>query len=551
MPYSFIDIEKEKNWLIGGFFIFLIGFYFVTALILAIVVKNLYFVTVTTRSLSTTLKYSTFLSAKQTLIVLIIALVAGLIHWFFSVRNVIDRILRSIDAESLNSKDTYHQMLRNIVDEVSVATGGKQIECYSIPAMSMNAFALQDFDGRSVIGVTEGLLARLNRAQLEAVVGHEAAHIVSGDCLMTTISCALFGLYGTILKNIERALSKNRHSKVSIYLIVVYAVLHIMQGMSYVLRMFISRQREYRSDAVAVRLTRDPLSLSEALYKIARGWRGVGMPGEKLSPIFIVNPKHFYLDETEGINGNLFSTHPPINKRIDILLDMAHSDLKVIEENLEKGKKIKIKQREPDEIRTTERSWFLNRDGEWQGPLFLSNLMQLEWLSPNTWIRRVGEGKPVPAYADAEINKIFQGEYDGKEFPQKNLCPHCKQTLGEVLYEGTPILKCNFCKGVLVDKLSVNRIIAREDMGFSDDIKRQGGVILKSQKKFNYAKKNKIDSSLYLQCPKCNQKMHRYFFNLAYPIETDKCFSCNLIWFDKDELELLQYLIETNKEIKY
>ena len=173
-----------------------------------------------------------------------------------------------------------------------MATGGRKIEGMVIPTSAMNAFALMDFEGRSVIGVTEGLLARLTRAQLEAVVGHEAAHIVSGDCLATTVTTSLFALYSGLLKGLESVFRATRSSSrrgggVLALLIAVYVLLWISRGMSHLARMFVSRQREYRADAIAARLTRDPLSPAEALYTIAYRWRGAGLAAEELESIFM------------------------------------------------------------------------------------------------------------------------------------------------------------------------------------------------------------------------------------------------------------------------
>src|SRR6185503_11744032 len=146
-------------------------------------------------------------------------------------------------------------------------------------------FALSDFQGRHVIGTTEGVLSRLSRAQIEAIVGHEAAHVVSGDCLATTVTSSLFELYSGLLKGMELMFrgsgrSSYRSSRSSgrggggivAIIIVVYLLLLITKFLGYLLRMFISRQREYRADAIAVRLTRDPLSLAEALYAIGYHW---------------------------------------------------------------------------------------------------------------------------------------------------------------------------------------------------------------------------------------------------------------------------------------
>ncbi|HQL41695.1 MAG TPA: hypothetical protein PLO93_05320, partial [Candidatus Omnitrophota bacterium] len=101
-----------------------------------------------------------------------IAFFCGIGHWVFTVNGLVEKILGILKAERLNPEDKYHAVFRNIIDEVSVATGGVRIEGVVIPVCAMNAFAISDFSGRNVIGVTEGLLARLSRAQLKTVVDH-------------------------------------------------------------------------------------------------------------------------------------------------------------------------------------------------------------------------------------------------------------------------------------------------------------------------------------------------------------------------------------------
>ena len=203
-----------------------------------------------------------------------------------------------------------------------------------IPTMAINAFAVSDFSGRAVIGVTEGMLARLTRAQLEAVVGHEAAHIVTGDCLATTVTSSLFELYSGMLRGFEAlfrggGLGRRRYSSAefrggaqgAVFVILIYVLLMITKLLSQMVRLFISRQREYRADAIAVRLTRDPLSLAEALYAISYRWRGAGLPAQELEAIFTVNPVYSALDEQKGLWADMFSTHPPVADRIKVLLN--------------------------------------------------------------------------------------------------------------------------------------------------------------------------------------------------------------------------------------
>ncbi len=544
MPFSFIDIEEQKSQVIWFVFLFIIFFYFLTAWILLFVVENIP---------STTLdvvRGIIFPPLSHTLIAFFVAFFAALIHWSFSTNNLIEKISEAIGAVNIDARDNYHQYLKNIVDEVSVAIGGRPIQAKVIPDVSMNAFALEDLNKNAVIGVTEGLLSRLNRSQIEAVVAHEAGHIISGDCLSTTVTCSLSEVYEEALSGIKRGFSGARssyRSRGSPAIILIYVVLLFMKLMSNLLRYFISRQREYRADAVSVRLSRNPLALAEALKMISNNWRGQGVAGEKLESIFIMSPRESALDEREGIFADLFSTHPPIKNRINILLDMAHMDDKTLEENLKNFKRVSpvAKAEFKTEAQTkTEKKWFVFKDSQWTGPFLLDELNKIEGLRPDQWIKLDGEDSPVmPAYEDKDVKRIFSKSEEGLGVEQKPLCPHCKTLLTEINYEGAPILKCLYCEGVFIEQDMISRILIRNDKNFSEDIARLAEFMKPNLK----TKKIQPANAWVIDCPKCGSQMARQYFVYSYPVEIDRCFHCAGIWFDKQELEVLQYMYE-NKD---
>ena len=544
MPYSFTNIEEDKSKVIGFIFLFLVLFYFLSAVIIYMASK-IYFFFEAYRYEHYLSPFSAHLSLQELFRIICTAFVIGAGHWLFSTNNLIPRLMNVLQAEPLNPKDTYHQMLQNIIDEVSVATGGSKIEGVVLPTVAMNAFALADFEGRAVIGVTEGLLARLSRAQIEAVVGHEAAHIVSGDCLATTVTTSLFRLYSSTLSGMTAVVGEGRtyRSRGGGYIVLIYLLLSVINFIGTLLNMFISRQREFRADSIAVRLTRDPLSLSEALYTISRRWHGSGSPGEELEAIFIVNPNFQEIDEQEGFLSDLLSTHPPLKKRLDILLDMAHSNLKTLEDEL-KNKSLKPKQTIPDVGSVPLKEWLANKDGEWVGPYTLQQLSTFDWFRPDGWIKPLGAEHITRAYDDSELAGLFnQGQL---KTARALMCPKCQMPLTEINYEGVPISKCSSCQGVFVHENDIHRIIIREDVGFSDDIR----TLAKKTKEDQHAVlRRKLDLKtvqlcLYV-CPGCQDsrnRMIRTFYSYEYTIEIDRCYHCGSVWFDKNELEILQFL---------
>lgn len=544
MPFSFIEIEEKKTKVIGFLFLFIIFFYFLTAYLILIVLEN------TSRSSYVgegATGYFALPSWRHTLAALAVALVIGLLHWWTSTSNLINKICGLIGALPVDLKDTYHQYLKNIVEEVSVAIGGRPLEAWVLPSVSMNAFALEDFNGRAVIGVTEGLLTRLSRSQIEAVVGHEAGHIISGDCLSTTVTCALAEIYEEGSTHLASGLKRMR-GRGSGILVLVYIILVIMRFFSSLIRYFISRQREYRADAVSTRLTRDPLSLAEALKLISSNWRGSGAQGEKLQSIFIMNPVPSGLDEKEGLFSDMFSTHPPIKNRIGILLNMAHLDEKTLEENLKNFKRaspVADVETAPEESQESqaEHKWFVFIDQAWQGPYLLDELKNMQTLTPEQWVRPEWETEVRHVYEDKALLTLFNKDNGA---PEKFSCPHCKVALSEITYEGAPILKCSYCSGVFVEEGKVSRILIRQDKQVSVEIARLGKTLISEKQKFTA--KRGTDNAWVLDCPACLRKMLRQFFVYSYPVEVDRCAYCGGTWFDKYELEILQYLYE-NKEI--
>ncbi len=485
MALTYTEIEQEKSARIWVFFLVVLVFYFLIAAILGNAAKVFFALSRESAGI-----IYPFLTKKEFLYILCFALAAAVIHAAYSVSNAIPLITRNLDGQSIDISDTYHERFKKIVDEVNVATGSKcKITPIVIPTVAMNAFAVSDSGRNAVIGVTEGLLSKLNRQQLEAVVAHECGHIVSGDSFQTTVGCALFGIYAAMLTAIGKIFRENRvrssgkgSGGIILFLLFVYVALSIMQFFYNLIRLFISRDRELRADAIAVRLTRDPVSLSEALYSISRGWRGLGQIDRNLESLFIINPVKEPADEAEGFFADLFSTHPSVKKRMSILAAMAHTDIKNIQEDVIAGENLRNAARQDEE--------------------------------------------GGPAIGPSSFN-----------------CPKCGRALTDVKYEGTIVHKCGFCEGALVDNSRIPRIIIREERVFSERLKKIAELAHRDGLKRAQAEKEyKIKS--YLKCPKCGSYMMKDYYAFGYAVETDRCDSCKNTWFDKDELEIAQYLIE-------
>lgn len=503
MALTYTEIEQEKSIRIWTFFLVVLVFYFLIAAILGNLAKVFF-----APHSEAAGKANLFLSQKEFLYILLFALCAAVIHAAYSVSSAMPLIRRNLGAQDVDMSDKYHERFKKIVDEVNVAAGNKyNITPIVIPTTAMNAFAISDNRKNAVIGVTEGLLSKLNRQQLEAVIAHECGHIVSGDSFQTTVGCALFGIYAAMLAGIGKILRGGRirsggrpgGGSVILFLLIVYFVLNIMQFFYNLIRLFVSRDRELRADAIAVKLTRDPISLSEALYAISRGWRGLGCIDRNLESLFIINPAREPVDEAEGFLPDLLSTHPPVSKRIAILAAMAHVDVKNIQEDIIAEEKLREASRQI-----------------------------------------VGDETLRPIIINDETMPLSSSAFN---------CPKCRQPLTDEEYEGAVVRRCIFCGGVLVESERLGRIIIRKEKGFTGRIKKMAALTQEDglRRMRNKVKTEPVSPASYLKCPKCGQDMVRNFYTVVYLVEVDRCDMCNLIWFDRNELEVLQYLIENKK----
>lgn len=134
MPYSFFEIERQKNRTILLLFSFLVLIYFILFFILWWVIK-LPLALVTADSLLG------HWALKEVLVILSIAFTVGFIHWLISQYKLVDKFLGILNANSLNPHDKYHQVFENTLEEISVASGGVTFESCVIPTAALNAFS--------------------------------------------------------------------------------------------------------------------------------------------------------------------------------------------------------------------------------------------------------------------------------------------------------------------------------------------------------------------------------------------------------------------------
>lgn len=541
MPLTYIEIEKQKTWRIGMLFILLLFLYFlvVMSLIQGILIFFPFIFLMD--------GFAIFWGNPLYVItVLGFSLVCAAIHFWFSASAAVEHVTKNLEAVPPDPDDGIHRRLLNIVDEIHVVTGRRQkIACLVVPSLSMNALAVSDLKGNAAIAITEGLLSRLSRSQTEAVLAHEAAHILSGDCLEASVATSLFGMYAAMLEKLQAIGEEEFHRGLH----PAFFPLWMLVKLSSMLSMFISREREYRADAASVRMTRNPLAMAEALQIISRNWRGSGIIAGGLEMLCIINPREVMRDESEGFWANLMSTHPPIRKRIRILLRMVHVRIEDFERTLPAGEET------AEAMNVSQPLYYaLNGRQQWQGPYDLPQLSALPWLSPLTWIKSGKEKAAERASEDPAVSPIFTARLSKES---QNLstfqCPVCRQSLIQIPYEKTRVYQCSFCKGALVESGKIPRIIARREKQCEERLRLLAEAVASDNQRkivFKRAGKSGGSAKAHLTCAKCGHPMLRTFYSLAYLIEIDRCGLCNITWFDAEELEMLQCLIDNKLTAK-
>ncbi|MFH1738854.1 MAG: M48 family metallopeptidase [bacterium] len=241
-----------------------------------------------------------------------------------------DRILlMSSNAHQIQKKDA--PQLWNTVEEMTIASGlGSMPKVYIIDDHVPNAFAVGQKPEKAAVAVTSGLLKRLDRDELQGVIAHELGHIKNLDVRFMTIASVMMGSIILISEVFLRSLFYGRGRRSSrssrsggggqaqAIIMVVALILAILAPiLARLLYFACSRRREYLADASAARFTRYPEGLASALEKISSRASGAKKVSRALAPLYIVNP----LQSRSAIS--LFSTHPPTERRIQILRSMA------------------------------------------------------------------------------------------------------------------------------------------------------------------------------------------------------------------------------------
>jgi heat shock protein HtpX len=230
-------------------------------------------------------------------------------------------LLDSLLARPLDARDAEHRQLGNIVREMSLAAGIPPPAVWVIPDRAPNAMSIGRDPGHASLALTSGALALLDREETQGVVAHEIAHIANGDTAVMMMVSVLFGSLLVLGDWSRRMIFFARLPTLFGLLLFVpaLALALLAPALSRLLAMAVSRQRESHADATAVRLTRNPTGLARALRKIARTRSPLRGATRGTSHLFIVNPLHRPVDDSDSRWADLFATHPPLDYRVAVL----------------------------------------------------------------------------------------------------------------------------------------------------------------------------------------------------------------------------------------
>ena len=256
--------------------------------------------------------------------ILYFAIVFSILANFFAYWYSDKMVLSMTKAKPLAKKD--NSDLYNIVENLSITAGLPMPKIYIVHEQAPNAFATGRNAKNSVIAVTDGLLKRLDRTELEGVIAHEMSHIGNRDMLLSTVVVVLAGFIALASNIFLRTLafgggrrrSNGRGGIIFLVLGIVGAILAPIAAT--IIRLAISRKREFLADASGSLLTRYPDGLINALEKISADKTPMRVANTATAHLWLDSP--FKGQKKISWFQKLFLTHPPIEERIKALREM-------------------------------------------------------------------------------------------------------------------------------------------------------------------------------------------------------------------------------------
>ncbi|KKT14718.1 MAG: Protease HtpX-like protein [Parcubacteria group bacterium GW2011_GWF2_44_8b] len=248
-------------------------------------------------------------------IAILLAVFMNIFSYWFS-----DKIVLALHKAKPATRQEYFD-LWNATENLSITAGLPMPRLYVVNDTAPNAFATGRNKKHAVVCVTTGLLAILDKNELEGVIAHELSHIGNRDMLLSTVIVVMAGFVALLSDFFLRSQilggNRDRNNNAGAILLVIGLVLAILTPIAATLiRLAISRKREFLADATGVLLTRYPEGLANALRKINATPVPMRTANNATAHLFIANP--FGAKSTSGFH-KLLMTHPPVEERIKAL----------------------------------------------------------------------------------------------------------------------------------------------------------------------------------------------------------------------------------------
>lgn len=296
--YQAIQSNKQKSWLIVGFFVA--------------------FITSASYIMATGLGYGLDIVG----IALIVSGLTSLGSYWWS-----DKIILTISGARKATREEFFDFY-TVTENLVMSQRMPMPALYVIDDTALNAFATGRNPEHAVVCATTGLLSKLNRSEIEGVVAHELAHIQNYDIRLMSIVTVLVGLIAlladwmlrfTFYGGGKKKSDSEGAGQIQIVLFIAGMVLALLSPLiAQLIQLAISRRREYLADSTGVGMTKNPQGLANALKKITADTEPLEAANKATAHLYIANP----LKNTHGAIGmfaHLFKTHPPVEDRINIL----------------------------------------------------------------------------------------------------------------------------------------------------------------------------------------------------------------------------------------
>jgi len=297
--YTQISSNLRKTW-------FLMGFFFIFIIALGWLFSYVY-------------------NSEEILIfAILLSIFSSFFSYWFSDKIVLG-LSRAKEIKKSEAPELYH-----LVENLCITAGLPLPKIYIIDEAAPNAFATGRDKNHAVIAVTRGLLEKLEKVELEGVLAHELSHIGNHDMLLQTIVVILAGvvvyLSDIFLRISWRGGFRRRDDRGGGYtglILMLFTLIALILApiAATLIRLAISRKREFLADASGAMLTRYPEGLARALEKISNDQTPLRVASNATAHLYIVNP--LKSKQVVGWFTKLFSTHPPIEERIKVLRQMS------------------------------------------------------------------------------------------------------------------------------------------------------------------------------------------------------------------------------------